>query len=124
MTDKPTIRKKGKRSGRIPRLPEHIAESGDFEVMAKDLIRRLRKRQELTTLDIVRIQTSKRWGNSFQQRALWLIENERKNAAPGAFMPTIDNLPAVERWLRDPAASSYKSAMSKRPLRPKPRKQT
>ncbi len=117
MTDKPTIRKKGKRSGRPPRLPEHIEESGDFEVMAKDLIRRLRKRQELTTLDIVRIQTSKRWGSSFQQRALWLIEYERKNAAPGASMPTIDNLPAVERWLRDPTASSYKAAMSARKSR-------
>lgn len=124
MTDKPTIRKKGKRTGRPPRLPEHIAEGGDVETMAKELVSRFRKRQELTTLDIVRIQTSKRWGSSFQQRALWLIENERKNAAPGAFMPTIDNLPAVERWLRDPAASSYKSAMSKRTLRPKPRKQT
>ncbi|WP_421445234.1 hypothetical protein [Agrobacterium tumefaciens] len=90
--------------------------------MAKERKKQLNRRQGLTTLDIIRIRMSKLGGTTFRERAKWLIKQEENRKSLGAKrVPTEkDNLAAVERWLRDPSASSYQAAMWPRRKRKKP----
>lgn len=118
MTDAPSIKRKGKRSGRAPKLPAGLDDDFDADHMARAFFRHSASQAKgLSTMDIVRFELSKRGGKTVQQRALWLIEQERRRALDPRSAPSTANLPAVERWLRDPTASSYQAAMRPRKLR-------
>ena len=75
------------------------------------------------TLHIVLAELSKRGGQTYVDRADWLIAREAARLPETAKKPGKGNRPAVRRWLRNPTASSLDAAMRPRPERPKPDRQ-
>ncbi len=116
-----TGKTRGRPPGGLARLADDFGE-GHMERQLKRQMKALEREQvragtsETATFRIVMAERSKRGGRSIGDRALWLIDHEIKNRdRPAELKPSIENLAAVERWLRDIHASSYEAAMMPRP---------
>ena len=132
MTRQPTTRKKGKRPGRPAKLPSDLAARIADDEMREQLERQLKTPDRPTSLDIIRLELSKRKEKDedededeeglekkptelTKQRVIKLMKQEaERRGKDGSHLLTADNIEAVARWMRDPGASSYEAAMSPR----------
>ena len=134
--DRPTHRKK--KTGRPAKAVERLAEDfGDGQMdralkrqlkaidRKEDHEREIMERTEASrfvpdietdSFRIVLAELAKsRGGPLLKQQALWLIGREEKNPnIPAHLRPNSRNQAAVEKWLRNPLASSYWAAMRPR----------
>lgn len=76
-----------------------------------------RKSDGNETRDVISLRLSKRGGESFGARAIWILNCFEKERRSAPNKPNADNLEAIKRWLRDPKASSLEAALRPRKAR-------
>lgn len=96
----------------------------DFDFDTRSMERQYRRQMARKsdgneTRDVISFRLSKRGGESFGARALWILDRFEKERRDSPNKPNADNLKAIKRWLRDPKASSLEAALRPRKARTK-----
>ena len=147
MKDRNLQKSSGKTVGRPRKLaPKYDPNSTSFDFQSDDMERdlkeklaklgreenRLRTDPDLDSVSyrIVMSILAKRGGNTIRKQAMYLLRSVLLEKMPNVDAKQITDemvrqdgrLPALERWLRDPTASSYLKAISPRVFRKRIRK--